>query len=219
MNAKIILDFLSELKENNNREWFQENKAKYEEAKESMLLLVQKLIEELGAFDKSLSALDAKQCLFRIYRDVRFSKNKEPYKNNMGGFIAVGGRKGGNAGYYLHLEPGNSFVGGGLYRPEPQILKAVRDEINYAGQELITILEQKDFKRYFPELIGESLVRPPKGYDPDSAYIDLLKMKSFTVFKSLDETVLSQDNLIEYLLPILKTMQSFNAFLNKAIAH
>ncbi|MBN1651503.1 MAG: DUF2461 domain-containing protein [Bacteroidales bacterium] len=219
MKAKIILDFLSELKENNNRDWFQANKAKYEEAKESMLFLLQNLLEELSAFDKDLGALDAKQCLFRIYRDVRFSMNKQPYKNNMGGFIAVGGRKGGNAGYYLHIEPGNSFVGGGLYRPEPKILKAVRDEINYTGQEFISIIENKDFKHYFPELLGESLVRPPKGYDPDSAFIELLKMKSFTVLKSLDDTDLLQDNLIEYLMPIFKKMQPFNAYLNKAISH
>lgn len=216
METGIILDFLSNLKENNNRDWFQEHKKDYEEAKAAMLGLIQKLIDEISVFDSSVGSLDPKQCLFRIYRDVRFSKNKEPYKTNMGGFLVMGGRKSGNAGYYLHLEPGNSFVGGGIHRPEPKQLKAIRDEIAYSGGELVSIIESKKFKRYFSKIEGESLVRPPKGFDQDSEYLDLLKMKSFTVFKPLENSILLKEDFVENIVSVFKAMVPFNGFLNGA---
>ncbi len=217
METRIILDFLAELKENNNRDWFQRNKNKYEEAKAAMICLLKKLIDEVPNFDHSLGLLEPDDCLFRIYRDVRFGKNKDPYKTNMGGFLVMGGRKSANAGYYLHLEPGNSFVGGGSYMPSPKNLKAIRDEINYSGEELITITEARNFKRHFSKIEGDSLVRPPKGYDPGSKYIDLLKMKSFTVFKPLDDVILARENFIVHIVPVFKAMAPFNAFLNRAI--
>ena len=216
MESRIIIDFLSNLKRNNNRDWFQEHKKDYEEARLAMLNLIQRLIEEISRFDSTIGQLEPKQCLFRIYRDVRFSKNKEPYKTNMGGFLVMGGRKSGNAGYYLHLEPGNSFVGGGIHRPEPKQLKALRDEISYAGGELVSIIESAEFKRNFSKISGDTLVRPPKGFDPDSEYIDLLKMKSFTVFQPLDDSVLLAENFIDQIVPVFKAMVPFNSFLNAA---
>ncbi|MDA3906616.1 MAG: DUF2461 domain-containing protein [Bacteroidales bacterium] len=216
MEIKIILDFLSELKNNNNRDWFQLNKDKYEEAKLAMIGLLQNLIDEAPNFDHDVGHLEPKDCLFRIYRDVRFSKNKDPYKINMGGFIAKGGRKSGNAGYYIHLEPDNSFVGGGIYNPGPKKLKAIREEIDYAGEELISITVARNFKRHFSKIEGDSLVRPPKNFDPNSKYIDILKMKSFTVFKKLDDTILARENFVDHLIPVLKSMKPFNAFLNRA---
>ncbi|MCD6090038.1 MAG: DUF2461 domain-containing protein [Bacteroidales bacterium] len=219
MEAQIVLDFLSDLKENNNRDWFQANQNKYLEASVAMQSILAKLIEEIPNFDVSIGSLEPKQCLFRIYRDVRFSKNKEPYKTNMGGFLSIGGRKSGKAGYYIHLEPGNSFVGGGLFKPSPKKLKAIREEINYAGGELISIIEERNFKRHFSKIEGESLVRPPKGFDPDSKYIDLLKMKSFTVFKEMDDVLLARENMVDHLVPIFKAMRPFNAFLNRAISY
>ncbi len=216
METRIILGFLNALKENNNREWFQENKKDYEEAKAEMLCIIQRLIDEISIFDSTIGSLEAKQCLFRIYRDVRFSKNKEPYKTNMGAYMVMGGRKSGNAGYYLHLEPGNSFVGGGIHNPDPKQLKAIRDEIAYAGDDLVSIVEAKDFKRFFLKIEGDSLVRPPKGFDPESKNIDLLKMKSFTVFQALDDSILMADNFTDQILPVFKAMLPFVGFLNGA---
>ena len=216
MKTSKILDFLSQLQENNNRDWFQEHKKDYKEAKEAMLALIQQLIDQISRFDSSIGLLEPKQCLFRIYRDVRFSKNKEPYKNNMGGFLVMGGRNSGNAGYYLHLEPGNSFVGGGIHRPEPKQLKAIRDEISYAGGELKSVIEAKEFKNNFFTISGDSLVRPPKGYHPDSEHIELLKMKSFTVFKAIDDSFLSEEDFVDRLIPLFKAMQPFNRFFNRA---
>ena len=216
METKVILNFLDGLKENNNRDWFQLHKKDYEAARAAMHRIIQKLITEISGFDSSVAQLEPKQCVFRIYRDVRFSPNKEPYKINMGGFLVIGGYKSGNAGYYLHLEPGNSFVGGGVHMPDPKNLKAIRDEIAYSGSELVSILESKNFKRYFSQIEGDSLVRPPKGYEPDSKYIELLKMKSFTVFYSLDDKMLFGEKFIDEIAPIFKTMNPFITFLNGA---
>ncbi len=216
MNVKLILDFLSKLRENNNREWFQEHKPKYEEAKNEMLRGIASLIQEISSFDSDYIQTEPKQCLFRIYRDVRFSKNKDPYKINMGGFIVKGGRKSGNAGYYLHLEPGNSFVGGGIYGPDSAHLKAIREEIAYEGDVLQKILNTNKFKKYFSQIQGDSLVRSPKGFDPESKYIDYLKMKSFTVLYPLNKEILESDHFIERIAPIFELMKDFNDFLNRS---
>lgn len=217
METAVVLDFLTELKSNNNREWFALNKSKYETANKAMMSLVEKLIDEIPNFDSTVGAVDPKQSLFRIYRDVRFSASKEPYKTNMGCFIVKGGKSSGNAGYYLHLEPDNSFVGGGIHNPSPKRLKAIRDEIAYAGQDLIAIVEARNFQRHFQKISGDSLIRPPKGFEANSRYIDLLKMKSFTVFKPLDDVLLARENFIDHIVPIFKSMQVFNAFLNRAM--
>lgn len=217
MGTKKIFDFLSELKENNNREWFQLHKTEYENARTAMLQITQKLIIGISEFDASVSHLDAKDCLFRIYRDVRFSKDKEPYKTNMGAFMTMGGRKSGHAGYYFHIEPGNSFLAGGIHQPDADYLKAIRNEIYYSGANLISITENKDFKRFFSKIDGDSLVRPPKGFDPDSKYIDLLKLKSFTVFYPLDDAMLAEEKIIERIVPVFKAMLPFNTFLNGAL--
>jgi uncharacterized protein (TIGR02453 family) len=216
MRVKLILDFLSELRENNNREWFQLHKPKYEEAKNEMLKGIADLIREISVFDSDYMQLEPKQCLFRIYRDVRFGKNKDPYKTNMGGFMVKGGRKSGNAGYYLHLEPGNSFVGGGIYGPDASNLKAIRQEIAYEGDVLLKILKANKFKKYFSQIQGDSLVRPPKGFDPESKYIDYLKMKSFTVLYPLNEEILESDHFIEQIVPTFEAMRDFNNFLNRS---
>ena len=149
-------------------------------------------------------------------RDVCFSKNKEPYKTNMGAYLVMGGRKSGNAGYYLHLEPGSSFVGRGIHNPDPKQLKAIRDEIAYAGDNLVSITESKNFSHYFSKIEGDSLVRPPKGFDPESKYIDLLKLKSLTVFQAFDDSILLEDNFNEHIIPVFEAMQPFIGFLNVA---
>ena len=124
-----VIQFLNELSENNNREWFQKNKKWYDESREKVLFLTEVVINEIRKFDPDVPLLEPKDCLFRIFRDVRFSHDKSPYKTNFGSFIAKGGRKSSYAGYYFHIEPSGSFVGGGIYMPAAEPLKAIRDYI------------------------------------------------------------------------------------------
>ena len=136
---KTILNFLTELKANNNRDWFNENRNQYVKAKSDFEDLINRIIPAIHHFDPDIGSISAKQCVFRIFRDVRFSKDKSPYKTNMGGFIARGGRKGGFAGYYLHLDPEQSFIAGGMHMPFPEELKKVRQEIKNTNYTNVTL--------------------------------------------------------------------------------
>ena len=124
-----VFQFLQDLSENNNREWFHNNKKRYDESREKVLFITEVLINEIRKFDSEIPLLEPKDCLFRIFRDVRFSNDKRPYKTNFGSFIAKGGRKSMYAGYYFHIEPDTSFVGGGIYMPDAEHLKAIREYI------------------------------------------------------------------------------------------
>jgi len=215
MKKNNIISFLKELSTNNNKEWFDANKSSYLEAKESMELLVDQVIQKISAFDSSISGQEVKKCLFRIYRDVRFSKNKEPYKTNMGAFIVSGGKKSGKAGYYLHIEPNNSFLGGGIYMPDSKILKLVREEIMYGIDEFRGIIENPDFTAVFPEIYGEKLKRPPKGFPADFKDIELLKMKSFALMHPVNDQETVDDILIDKASQVFKQMMPFNMFINR----
>jgi uncharacterized protein (TIGR02453 family) len=188
------LQFLKDLIANNNREWFQENRKRYDDAKADMEKLVSYLIKEVQSF-QDLGNLQVKDCIFRINRDVRFSKNKEPYKNNLAAGIGPGGRSSGKVDYYLHIQPdGQSFLGGGMWAPTPDQLAKYRQEIDYNAQELKNIIEEKEFKNYFPEIHGEVLKTTPKGYAKDHSEIELLRRKElFFVHKFSDREVTSKD--------------------------
>lgn len=148
------LQFLRNLEKNNNREWFNENKTLYQEAQHDVISFVEKLIEEMADFDEEIGKLEAKKSVFRIYRDTRFSKDKTPYKTNFGAGLGMG--KGNKiSGYYLHKEPGKSFLAGGVYKPEPSVLKTIRQEISAFGDEFKAILEQDEFRNYFRGLSVE----------------------------------------------------------------
>ena len=215
---QTILNFLSDLKQNNNRDWFQKNKDKYENAKSMFFELVDILIMKINEFDPSIGVLPAKDCVFRIYKDVRFSKDKTPYKTNMGAYIARGGRKTNLAGYYLQIEPGASFAGGGIYRPHPDILKAVRSEISENAASFKSILNKPAFKTVFPEFYGEKLKTAPHGFDKNHPDIDLLRNKSYTVIKSLSDKDLTDSSFLEKLIEIFKIQKPFNDFLNACIS-
>jgi len=216
MNA-IPIRFLSQLKENNNREWFNENKAVYEEAKGITESFVNALIAGISQFDKSIIGLEAKKAMFRIYRDIRFSKNKTPYKTFFGSYIAPNGRKSISAGYYLHIEPGASFLAGGMHSPQSEHLKKVRQEIFYNIEEFKNILNQKEFKKNFETLGGEKLKRPPNGFPADFEDIELLKHKEFIVIQNLTDKDILSDNFFDYAIAVFKTMKPLNDFLNKAL--
>ena len=214
---KSVIPFLSDLKQNNNREWFRANKKDYDQAKSEFESFINVLIAGIVKFDPSIGTMNAKECVFRIYRDVRFSKDKSPYKSNMGGFISRGGRKGGFAGYYFQLDPEQSFIAGGMYIPPSVILKKVRQEIMYNIEEFKGIIHKTSFQKTFGQLEGEQLKRPPKDFPPDFPDIDLLKFKSYTVLHSINPTSVSDADYNEYTLKVFREMLPLNKFLNKAI--
>ncbi len=216
---KSVLSFLNQLKENNNREWFNDNKSLYEDARTEFETFINLLILKIKEFDSEIDVNGAKDCMFRIYKDVRFSKDKSPYKTNMGAYIAKGGRKSELAGYYMHVEPGGSFAGGGIYCPQPDILKKIREDIYINPENIKSILNEKSFKTTFPELYGDRLKTVPKGYPKDFKDGDLLKFKDYTVIKSLSDKDILSNTLIDKVIAIFKTQKPFNLYLNKAVVN
>jgi len=212
-----VIQFLNELSENNNREWFQKNKKWYDESREKVLFLTEVVINEIRKFDPDVPLLEPKDCLFRIFRDVRFSHDKSPYKTNFGSFIAKGGRKSSYAGYYFHIEPSGSFVGGGIYMPAAEPLKAIRDYIAENGEEFLLLTNNKNFKKVYPEMMDDKLKMAPKGYSPDHEFINLLRYKSFAFSSQFDKSQILADNYIEKLVHSFKTLQPVNRFLNDAL--
>ena len=215
---KIILPFLEKLQENNDREWFHANKAKYDEAKSEFESFINSLIPAIAKFDDSVKLMTAKDCIFRIFRDVRFAKDKSPYKTNFGAFIAKGGRKNHGPGYYLHLQPGESFLAGGVWMPSPDVMKRIRQEIYYNVEEFKGILNDKNFKKYFTGIDDwDKQKLAPREYPKDFPDIELLKNRSFTVSHKLNENIINSEKLFDYAIGVYKVMKPYNAFLAKAI--
>ncbi len=221
MLAPKTLQFLTKLKKNNSREWFNQHRDEYDAAKENFIELVNQILANTGQFDEDLSLLTYKDCIFRINRDVRFSKNKDPYKNNMAAYFVKGGKKSWLAGYYFHCEPGGkSFIGGGLYGGEPNQIKKVRQEIDYNWEEFKSILENKVFKKLFGDLSkeeGMSLIREPKGYEKDNPAIEYIKLKNFIVAVPVTDEELTDKKLIKKIVSCFAAMQPLLRFLNRAM--
>lgn len=218
MLKKETLNFIKEVAENNNREWFAANKGIYEIAKADVLELVAKLIPELAKVDPLLSAdADPKKSLLRIYRDVRFSKNKDPYKNNFGIWFSAKSKGGNEPGYYLHIQPGKSFIAGGYWMPEASHLKLIRQEIDYNIGDFKEIINGKDFKKNFKLGVDNALKNAPKGYDPADPNIEFLKLKSFEATTKIDDEEFFKPNLVNKLISSFKTVQPLVAFLRNAI--
>jgi uncharacterized protein (TIGR02453 family) len=213
---KSTLDFLNALKSNNNRDWFIKNRALYLDAKANFESFIQEVINKIIDFEPIMKGLEVTSCVFRINRDIRFSNDKSPYKSHFGAFIVRGGKQNGDkyAGYYIHIEPGNSIIAGGAYTPPPQWLSAIREKIDDEPEELIKITNKKDFIKYFGKLDGEKLKKAPKGYPSDHPHIDLLRLKSYLAVNEVsDELVLSQ-MYFDHVLNVLKAMKPLNDFLN-----
>jgi uncharacterized protein (TIGR02453 family) len=217
MDLKQSLNFLARLKRNNNKAWFDKHKEEYLEIKSCFENLVGEISEGIGKFDEFTGCQDPKKCVFRIYKDVRFSKDKTPYKTHLGAYFAKGGKKSPFAGYYLHIEPKNSFVAGGLWMPEPDVLERVRQEIDYNAEEFMGILKDKTFRRLFKELEGEKLSRNPKNYSADHPHIEILKHKSFVVSSIIEDKIVLSKNFSSHCLKIFRTMKPLNDFLNRSI--
>lgn len=218
MLRKETLHFIKEVAENNNREWFALHKQEYEEAKADVLELVTQIIPELAKIDPLIpSDLDPKKCLLRIYRDVRFSKNKDPYKTNFGIWFSAKSKGGNEPGYYFHIQPGNSFVAGGYWMPEAAHVKLIRQEIDYNVADFKEIVEDKTFKERFTLGTTNALKNAPKGYDPNDPNIEYLKLKSFEATMKLDDAAFHKPTIVNKLISSFQTIQPLVAFLRNAI--
>ncbi|MFN0277380.1 MAG: DUF2461 domain-containing protein [Pyrinomonadaceae bacterium] len=219
MLEKETLDFLKKLTKNNNREWFQANKKAFDAAQDNMTAFAGYLIGEIGKFDGAVASIDPKSCVFRIYRDVRFSKDKSPYKTNLGAYISPGGRKSMQPGYYFHLEPGKSFIAGGKHIPDGGETLKIRNAIAKNTAEFLKIVEKKSFLDAFDRMSGDSLKSAPKGFDPDHKAVEYLKLKEFmawTAFK--DDKLITSSDFPKQLVKLTKEMYPLVAFLRKALA-
>jgi uncharacterized protein (TIGR02453 family) len=213
--------FLKDLKKNNNREWFEANRKKYEEAKADFEAFVANVLAELSNVDETIAHLKPKDCMFRINRDVRFSKNKAPYKTNFAMYISKGGKKTSDAGYYFHCEPGSAFIAGGVWMPMAPELKKIRQEIDYNFEEFQGILSETVFNNAFGNLDrseGGVLTRPPKGYEDNNPAIEYLKLKSFIATAPLPDEALAHNALVNTVVEHFKTMKPFVDFLNHALS-
>lgn len=212
-----VLGFLRELAVNNNRDWFQKNKKWYDESRNKVLFLTEVLINEIRKFDPTVPVLNPNDCLFRIFRDVRFSQDKSPYKTNFGCYIARGGKKANFAGYYLHIEPESSFAGGGIYMPDNETLKMLREYIAENGEEFLSIIRNKEFQEIYPEMYDDKLKTAPKGFSPDHEYIDILKYKSFAFTHRMEDREVLSENFFQSILHYYRQLSNINMFLNQAI--
>lgn len=213
------LKFLKQLSANNNKPWFDANRSKYEAAKADFLEFTTELIERIADFDEGVKGLEAKKTVFRINRDIRFSKDKSPYKSNMGASINHGGKKIMNAGYYFHIQPGNkSFAAAGSWQPDAEKLAAIRQEIDYHFKDFQKILKAPAFKKQFSGLDEiEKLKNAPNGYSDDNPAIDILKHKHFIVSRNFTDKEILSATFLKDLVSCFKSTTPFIQFLNRAI--
>jgi uncharacterized protein (TIGR02453 family) len=220
MLSKDTLQFLEDLKANNNREWFLDNKKRYEAFKKDLHQLIADLLDAMKPLDPSLEMLEVKNCTFRINRDIRFSKDKSPYKSHVGIWISSGAKGMNRSGYYIQIEKGASFIAGGLYCPEAEDLKKMRKEIAYFHDDLEAILNEKDFKKEFKDFDRNeknTLKNPPRGYEKDHPAIELLKLKSFESTQKFDIKAISQKDFVSVMSKKLIALKPLNDFINRAL--
>lgn len=216
MKIQEILHFLTDLKENNNREWFAANKSRYETTRQYFEEIGRELIVEISKFDADIKHLDVKDCIFRIYRDTRFSHDKTPYKSHYGIFIAAaGGRKSERGGYYLHLDPAGCFVAVGVWCPPPPLLKILRESVYHNIDELNEIRHEAKFSSFFQQFYQEDKLKTvPRGFPKDFPDAELLKLKHYMVEHPLSEEILQSDYFVEKVAQIAKAAYPLNRFLN-----
>lgn len=216
-NLKPTLEFLGKLKNNNNREWFQKHRAAFDHAQEAFAIFVDTVIHDLGRID-NLAGVSAKDCIFRIYRDIRFSKDKSPYKTNMGAEIVGGGRKSGRLGYYVHIAPHDqSMVAGGLYMLSSEQIAKFRQAIARDATKFKKIVNNKEFKEYFGTLEGEKLKTAPQGFARDHPEIELLKLKQVVAHHRLSDEQVAASNAAARVVTVFKVMKPFLDYLNSIV--
>jgi uncharacterized protein (TIGR02453 family) len=214
------LKFLKDLKKNNNKPWFDAHRKQYDTAKSDFENFIQSVLDKHRRNDADLEDLTAKKCIFRINRDVRFSKDKSPYKTNFGASMDKGGKKSGLAGYYFHLEPGKSFFGGGLWQPQPDALRKVRQEIDYCFEEFGKIISSKKFRLTYGDLYtGDDiqLSKVPRGFERDNPAGEYLKFKSWLVLADVSDAELTSKSLLNKTLDAFSLLQPLVKFLNRPL--
>lgn len=214
MSLKKTLEFITKLNKNNNREWFNENKPSFKDAQNEFLDYISLMIDEISIFDKSVEYVEAKDCIFRIYRDVRFSKDKTPYKKHFAAYIALGGRKSPYAGYYIHIEPNNSFLCGGVYKPNSKDLKLIRYGILEYVEKYKSLLQNKDFCKYFDGVQGEVLKSAPRGFAKDLPNLELIKNKDYVIIHRVSDEFWIDKDVKNNILKVFNTQKEFNFFMN-----
>lgn len=211
------LKFLKDLKNNNTKEWFTDNKKRYEDAKEDFETFIGALIKNIARFDPAVGDLSPKKAIFRIYRDVRFSNDKSPYKVNFGAHLTSSPTKvHDRAGYYIQVQPGNSFLAGGAYLPPGPWIAKIRQEIDYNTKEFKKIINAAGFKKYFGEIEGEKLKTAPKGYPKDHPELELLQYKSYLATNYCDDKLVTSGDFLKHATDVFKAMKPFDDFLNRA---
>lgn len=218
MLSSATLDFLDDLKANNNRDWFLANKKRYEAYKKEYLGLVEALLNALKPLDPKLASLEAKHCTFRINRDIRFSADKSPYKTHMGMWFSPGSKVHNRPGYYVHIEPSGSFIAGGFYQPEAEELKKVRKEIAFFHEDLDAIVKDKKFVSTFGDLDRENALKTmPKGYEKDHPAIEYLKLKGFTATSVFPATDALKKDFAQKTAEKLTVLKPLNDFIDRAL--
>ncbi|MBF2708286.1 DUF2461 domain-containing protein [Flavobacterium soyangense] len=220
MISKDTLQFLDELKINNNRDWFLDNKKRYEAVKKDYHQFVGDLLDAMKPLDPSLEMLEVKNCVFRVNRDIRFSKDKSPYKAHLGIWISSGVKGWGRSGYYAHIEKGTSFIAGGFYCPEAGELKKIRKEIAYFHEDLEEIMNDKNFKKEFGDFDRNEkniLKNPPRGYEKDHPAIEFLKLKSFETSQKFDIDEVTKEDFVTKMSKKFIVLKPLNDFINRAL--
>lgn len=218
MNLSRSLDFLQALSGHNSKEWMDANRSWYLDAKQEFIGFIDQIIQQMRAFEPAVEGLQGKDTIFRINRDIRFSNDKRPYKENFGSAISEGGRHSGNPTYYLHLQPGEVFVGGGIYMPQAEVLKKIRQEVDYNPGELKRIVEAPEFKDLYGQISGEKLKTAPKGYPKDHPNIEFLKLKSYVVMHRISDAVVRKEGFSDVVVRSFQTMKPFNDYLAVAVS-
>ncbi|MGO9308271.1 MAG: DUF2461 domain-containing protein [Spirochaetia bacterium] len=212
-----VLDFLARLRKNNNKPWFDKNREQYESAMAQFESLVARLMSDLGKIE-DFSGVTPKDCIMRIYRDVRFSKDKTPYKTGLGAGIVPGGRKSGRLGYHVHLAPnGETMIAGGLWEPTPPQLSRFRDAISRDASRFKEILQSGAFRRHFGQLTGEKVKTVPQGFSRDHPEIELLRHKQVCVSESFADAAVLSPRFPAEAAESLRAMKPFIDYLNKII--
>ena len=211
-----IFRFLEALRENNDRDWFHANKEWYLRIKAEHEAFINRVIAALAVVEPEVEGLEAKDCIFRIYRDTRFSPNKQPYKTHIGAYMVRGGKKSPRSGYYVHIEPGNCLLAGGVWCPEPSLLKALRQDVYDNIDEFTGIVRDKEFAKYY-RLDGEKLKKVPAPFPKDSPEADMLKFKAYTVTHGVPDAFFEGEDAVERVVDRLLLMKPFHRFLNYTV--
>ena len=211
------MGFLQDLSQHNERPWFQENKQRYEEAKNAFEQLTADLIIRIGTFDTSVKALSPRDCVYRIYRDVRFSQDKSPYKLHLGCYINPKGKNSLHGGYYFHLQPNESLLAGGSWWLPTKILNVVRQTIVDQEEAFMKIVEEPAFKRLYPQITYDPLKVIPRGMPKDFSHPEYLKCRNYCIATQVDDSFFEKSDWMDETIQRFKLMKPFMDFINDTV--